>query len=331
VRPLLVPNRGYVLGGGEVGVELLVDGLLARGVEPRVVLPTPGSLLADARVDRRVASASELADELRRAAEDRTVVHTWSVGAFAAVRDAQVGLPVVLHALVPDPTGLDARVVDEADAIVCNSGATATRFGSAPQVRVLHNGVPEPRPVPAAERITDPELRSIAIVGNVCPRKGQLDALGPLGELTRRRGDVEVLLIGRASGPFGHVVRTRAAEYDRIRLVGSVPRAGDHLLDIDLVLVPSRSEGFGRVAAEALRAGTPVLARPVDGLLEVLDELDDPWLPAADRWSDRIEAELDHPTHGAAELRRFGERFAVDPFVDGIVDVYRDLSAGAAG
>ncbi len=44
LRPLLVANYDVVLGGGEVGLGMLVDGLLARGHRPTLAVPGPRTL-----------------------------------------------------------------------------------------------------------------------------------------------------------------------------------------------------------------------------------------------------------------------------------------------
>jgi glycosyltransferase involved in cell wall biosynthesis len=41
---------------------------------------------------------------------------------------------------------------------------------------------------------------------------------------------------------------------------------------MDVVVVPSRFEGFGLAAAEAMAAGVPVVASDADGLREVIDD-----------------------------------------------------------
>lgn len=330
MKPLLLANRGFVLGGGEIGLEILVSGLLERGIEPRVVLPTPGPLLADAPIERIVTNPDAMAETLRSAAAGCDVVHTYSVAGFEAACTAALDLPLVLHALVPNPHSHDRDIAARAGLIICNSHATAQRFRCSARVVVIYNGVPEPVAVDAATSLADPLLKTIAIIGPISPRKGQLDALPALLELTDRRLDTEVLFIGRTGGPHGMALRRSITGRARVRAVGFVPRAANQLPWCDLVLVPSRSEGFGRMAAEALRAGVPVLARPIEGLVEALDGVVDPWLPDDPaHWSGRIEQELDNPTNTADELRAIGRRFDVDRFVDGIVAAYGRLATVA--
>jgi glycosyltransferase involved in cell wall biosynthesis len=105
-----------------------------------------------------------------------------------------------------------------------------------------------------------------------------------------------------------------------------VPNAAAHLPEFDLVVVPSRVEGFGRVAAEALRAGVPVLATRIGGLVEVLDGHPDPWLPdsTAD-WAGRILKELAAPSARPDDLRRLGARFDPAHHVEAVLGVYQEL------
>jgi glycosyltransferase involved in cell wall biosynthesis len=192
--------------------------------------------------------------------------------------------------------------------------------------RVVYNGVRAPCPTRASLG-TDPRRRTIGVVGNICPRKGQLDALPALEQVLASRHEVDVVFVGHAAGAIAAALRDRAdASSGRIRLAGFVPEAAALLGELDLVLVPSRSEGFGRVAVESLRAGVPVLATRVGGLVEALADLEDPWLPDdRQQWPERILRELDHPSHTPDELRAAGRRFDPDRHVDAIVATYREL------
>lgn len=70
-------------------------------------------------------------------------------------------------------------------------------------------------------------------------------------------------------GPLEHSLKER---YPQVRWMGVLPRAelARVYAAADVFVFPSRSETFGLVMLEAMAAGTPVAAYPVDGPLEVL-------------------------------------------------------------
>jgi glycosyltransferase involved in cell wall biosynthesis len=326
LRPLLVANYDFVLGGGEVGLQMLAEELLERGHRPLVAVPGTGSLAA--HLERRRISTRHTAavHDLRTLAGECDLVHAYSSGVILAAWQAQTGRPLVYHALIPNPDPRDAELTTIADAVLCNSKATARRFDGARNVRIVYNGVRPPRPARGWLPLR-PGRRTVAIVGGTSVRKGQLDALPALLDVIRERDDVDVALVGRIAGPVGRqLLRAADGSDGRLRLFGFVPDVANHLGSFALVLVPSRSEGFGRVAVEALRAGVPVLATRVEGLIEALEGLDDPWLPADPaQWADRILAELDRPRHSPAELRAAAARFDPERFTDEVLDVYREI------
>lgn len=325
LRPLLVANYDTVLGGGEVGLEMLVDGLLDRGHRPTLAVPGPRTLFGRCPEQPIPQALPDMALALRALAVDHDLVHVYSVRAGLGAALARPGIPLLLHVLTPEPGDYDTVVAPFADVILCNSQATAGRFAER-AARVVHNGVRAPRTTPARLG-TDPDHRTVGVIGNICPRKGQLDVLPALEQIVACRDDVDVVFAGYATGAIAAELRDRArASSGRIRLLGFVPGVADLFGELDLVLVPSRSEGFGRVAVESLRAGTPVLAAHTGGLVEALAGLDDPWLPD-DRaaWPQRILTELDRPTHTPDELRAAGRRFDPERHLDAVIGVYREL------
>lgn len=75
-------------------------------------------------------------------------------------------------------------------------------------------------------------------------------------------------------GPLEASLKER---YPQVQWMGVLPRAelAKVYAAADVFVFPSRSETFGLVMLEAMAAGTPVAAYPVDGPLEVLGEFDD--------------------------------------------------------
>lgn len=153
------------------------------------------------------------------------------------------------------------------DAVVCISrheAASAEAAGlPAAKLHVVLNGVgrqrPEPRPIDFRWK---PGLLRVVFMGRLDRQKG-FDVL------------VEAL---RALGPVAHVAvigasvlgDTRIAMPPNVESLGwLVPEEVAYVLrDADVVVVPSRWEGFGLVAIEAMRAGVAVLASSVGGLPE---------------------------------------------------------------
>lgn len=305
---------------------MLYQDLVARNHAPVLAVPGTTTLFGEVPQCNVSTQPDRAAQDIRGHASECDLIHTFGAqGATTAVL-ARTGKPVIFHALIPNPDPRDQKLARLCDRILCNSKATAARFAAFARPHVIYNGVRAPRPVRSA-RLTRPDRRTIVVVGPTCARKGQMDVLPALDRVLAVKPDVDVLFVGRVSGPVGLALTDRAnASGGRIRVVGHVPDVADHLATMALVLVPSRSEGFSRVAVEALRAGVPVLATRVEGLREALDGLRDPWLPE-DRghWADRILRELDHPTHSRDELLTAGARFSPERYVDEILSHYHDV------
>ena len=103
----------------------------------------------------------------------------------------------------------------------------------------------------------------------------------------------------------------------------------------DVVVMPSRSEGLGLAAIEALAAGRPVVAFDVGGLKEVVSEgVDGYCVPAGDEAA-FAEAVI-RLLADRVLLQRFGERaresavrFGLPTHMERLLECYRSAAAGA--
>ena len=225
------------------------------------------------------------------------------------------------------------------DAVVCISQhdlASALRVGiPAARLLTICNGIADaPAPTPgataaAAQRWRAGTLR-VLFVGRLDRQKGVDVLCAAMQQLGARASAVVVgsAVVAAANG------EPAATLPESMQVTGWLPR--DQIAALyaaaDVLVVPSRWEGFGLVAVEAMRAGRAVLASRVGGLPEVVDEgvtgcLFAPGDAAAlaDILARLSGADLQ--TMGAAGRARFERLFDVRRVGDELDTLYRRLLA----
>ena len=113
----------------------------------------------------------------------------------------------------------------------------------------------------------------VGFVGRIEPRKGPLDLVHAAPAIraarARRRGSSSSATTRTTPSPRTPRRSARAAGVEHYRWVARGAAVMRHL---DVLVAPSRQEPFGTVLAEAMAAGTPVVATRVGGLAEVVDD-----------------------------------------------------------
>ncbi|RJK98380.1 glycosyltransferase family 1 protein [Vallicoccus soli] len=296
---LLRSLRGLVEAGVEVLLVVpepgpLLERVAAQGVEHRV-LPFPvlrKALLSPRGLAGLVLGAPaehrRLRAVLREQRPDVVYVNTLTLPHWLAAARAQ-GVPAVCH--VRELESASPRAVTRtltapllaAGTVVANSRATAAFLAAqhrrlAARTRVVLNGFDFP-PAPEGPRRAAPGARRrVVVVGRLSPRKGQDVAVRALAALVGEGHDVELELVGsvfRGYEWYEDSLRALAAELgvaDRLLLPGFREDVWPHLLDADVVAVPSRLEPFGSVAVEAMAACRPVVVSGVGGLPEIAED-----------------------------------------------------------
>ena len=271
---VVVLTTSYPRDAGDVAGTFVRDGveaLRAEGVEVRVVSPATfrhygiayghGIVNNLRRAPWKVVALplflASFARAARRASRDADVVHAhWLPSALPALA---TGKPLVLQlwgsdvALARHVRPLARWLLRRARVVVCASSALAeeARALGAAEVRLIPSGVSIP------EATTEPDEPPHALyVGRLSEEKG-------VRELAEAARGLPLVVVG--DGPLRSLFP---------QAVGFVPphEVGPWYDRAALVVVPSRREGYGMVAREAMAHGRPVVATAVGGLVDAVED-----------------------------------------------------------
>jgi glycosyltransferase involved in cell wall biosynthesis len=174
-----------------------------------------------------------------------------------------------------------------ADHIYCISGATAAIFekrGRAAKVEVLYNPI-DVRAFASAARSPDvraalgaaPDRRLVGTVGRIHPRKDLETFVRAAAIVAAQHADVHFVVVGTADGPIERAYEEKVRALARaLSLEGRVTFAGARrdipavMAALDVFVLTSRHEGFGRVVAEAMASARPIVVTDEGALPELV-------------------------------------------------------------
>jgi glycosyltransferase involved in cell wall biosynthesis len=296
------------------------------------------------------------------------VVHANSIRAGIVLGLARLGsIASVVHVrdcLPPGRvSGATLRLIAAtATIVVANSRYTAASVRAAApgaRLQVVYNPVDltrfDPSRIDRAEaraRLGEAGTRRVllGVVAQLSPWKGQDTAIEALGLLHREGVDAHLLLVGSAKfvasatrfDNEAYVARLRAiiAEQglgERVSWLGEREDVPDLVRALDILLLPSEEEPFGRALIEAMALEVPVLATNVGGPSEIVQDGREGYLLAPGRpaeWAQAVRRIVESPDRGAAMGRagrlRVEQDFAVEHHVRAMLDVYAAAAAAAA-
>ncbi len=360
--------------GSEGHLLALLPGLRARGVDARLwMLVEPGNPVQD-YVDRAEALGvpverviirrhfdpglwRRLAVRLRDARPDLVHTHLIHADLYGIPAARWAGVRGVVSSRHNDDRfrrWLPVRVLSrwlwrQADAGIAISEAIR-RFaiayeGVSPQkIHTIHYGL-DPASVhapPDARTRLRQELGLPAdapLVGSVCrliEQKGLDNALDGFAQVAAEFPAAHYAIAG--DGPLRGALEAQAARLgvaDRVHFLGWRADAPAIFAALDVLLAPSRWEGFGLVFLEAMALGVPVISTRVSAIPEVIADGETGWLvppddPAA--IAGALRAALVDPDErcrrGEAGRARLESQFTVDAMVERTLAVYRGVVGG---
>lgn len=135
------------------------------------------------------------------------------------------------------------------------------------KVEVIYGGVTIVT-IPEKEEAFDPAGRVIVFVGSLVPQKGVDTLIESFKEIKIK--DTSLVIVG--DGPERKRLEALAMGIKDIQFLGRREGLKSILTKSDVLVLPSREEGFGLVLLEAMALGTPVVATNVGGIPEIVED-----------------------------------------------------------
>jgi glycosyltransferase involved in cell wall biosynthesis len=299
IRRLAAVGRVHVVVPGRGDVEEQIRQAAEVTALQYAPLMVPRTLHAAARMAAALTrDFRSLGRVIGRTKPDLVIVGTAVLPAAVAAARIQRTRLVVYAAEIIDQAGpgVPARIVGTpllkaftaryADAIVCCSNAVARQY-EPHAVGAIETVYP---PISLAYADGDgaafrgrtgiaPDDYCVTCAGNISHGRGQDVLLRAIPEIRRHVPRARCLIAGQPHPRANDLAFERnladlsrqLGVDDRVMFLGKVKGMADLYAASDVVVNPARvDEGFGRVAFEALMAGTPVVAASVGGLTELL-------------------------------------------------------------
>lgn len=288
------------------------------------------------------------------------VLHANSIRAGIILSLARArGVANVVHVRDCLPSSAPARatmrlIASSAHVIVANSRYTARSVRAlAPRapVEVVYNAVDLGRWDPA--RVDRAGMRAqlgeaggralvLGVVAQLTPWKGQDTAIEALALLREMGIDAHLLLVGsakfvdpatrfdnRAYVAGMHALVERLGLRDRVSWLGERSDVPELMAAMDVLLLPSWEEPFGRSVIEAMAMKIPVVATNVGGPVEIVEQGSDGYLVPpreAERWAEAIRALAENPERraqmGLAGRTKAERQFSLQAHVKAILGIY---------
>jgi glycosyltransferase involved in cell wall biosynthesis len=198
-----------------------------------------------------------------------------------------LNIPLICHVQCPyDRSELRRYFPHRSDLVILISKNLKSIFSDKHQgkLHVVYNSVEEPnidreaaKKKLAVEFEFPPEIPVVGMLGQIIHRKGIDHFLKAMAKVILVIPDLKIFIVGSDTSDhekYSDQMKRLAEDIaigDRIIWTGFRKDSQNLMAGMDILCVPSRSEGFGLVAAESMAVGTPVIASEVEGLAEIIE------------------------------------------------------------
>jgi len=370
IKSILYINMISEIGGAEVSLQVLMESLEGTGYRPVVVLGKRGPLLQrlQGMGIKTYIFPFETCHYKNPLPFIRTIVFLRNIVKKHRIKlihsnmfwDNQYGVVSAKLSRIPHVLHVRGFLNSQytwksfyclGTVVICNSQHTCHQFihaaGFKKRVEVVYNGVdvnvfkPDGKKRRAIRRnygFTDNDF-VMGMAGSIIEEKGQLQLLKSIHSILNENRNYKVLIagsnkIGPESDYYERIkgfIRRNKLE-DQVSLLGFVENTPSFYNALDLFLLPSLREPFGRVLIEAMATKIPVVASRVGGVPEVVEHGKTGYLvdsKEGDSWRKYINRLADNEAlrneFGESGRQRVIEKFTVHHTTSKIVSIYNGL------
>lgn len=299
-----------------------------------------------------VRAGFELRRVIRQAQPD--IVHANSIraGLIAVVGVMGRRIQLIWHVrdnLSKNAVGRGIRTVASwrANKVFAISKAIAADFATGQRLQrktaIVHNGIDVCQPAGQSVRLHTGSAAGrfvVAVVGQIAPWKRQHDAIQAFASFCQSVPNSELWIVGEPKFRDENLQYAKTLETmvhrldiaDRVRFLGFRTDVANVMASVDVLLVPSENEPFGRVVIEGMLAGKPVIGTRGGGIPEIVIDGQTGYLVETGDTSAMVKRlRLLHADSLLAQQMgkrgrvRIGESFSIQSKVEQIHAEYRSL------
>lgn len=199
--------------------------------------------------------------------EKMHIPHVWHV------REMREGINLMP---VMNEKKMGVFIKEHSDCIVAISKAVGEKvreWTEAENIRVIYNGVSEEYDVKKDSYPQSGSIINFLISGNICKEKGQEDVVRAAKELCKQSiYNFHVYIAGNGNKEVLEQMIEKMDLQEYVTILGGVKDMRELRSRMNVEIMASKLEGFGRVTIEAMRASNPVIGTNAGGTAELITE-----------------------------------------------------------
>lgn len=297
---LFLANSGEIIGGGQISLLGLLENLNIQKYHPIVICPMKGDLyfqLVKLGVETYIVKMDTLRNlsfiswivtviKLFKIINKKKIDLIHSNGSRATIYGgiaAKIsGIPLIWHVRIADCDKILDRILARfSTKIIAISNAVNKRFDwlkDNSKKTIVYNGIDIKKFNPSVngEKIRKEfhitkKKQLVGIVGRLDWYKGHKFFLNAAKAVSEELPQVNFIIVGEGEKRITLEKQVKQLNIeDKVTFTGKREEIPEIIASLDLFVLSSVSEGFGRVVAEAMACGKPVVASNIGGLPEVV-------------------------------------------------------------